>query len=83
MNIGISAFYAAFVSALGNSLSGRLIAAIEFHFIKHFLGRRKKLRLLAFRKEFLMLVGPIRQKHAAAGGDFEAARSVLVRTNFA
>ena len=83
MHIGIFAVDAALVSAFGNSLPGGLVAAIEFHLIQQLLARSKELSFLPFLKEFLMLLGPVRHKHTAAGGDFEGARGVLIRPDFA
>ena len=83
MHIGIFSFGAALVASLGNALSCGFVGAIEFHFIKQLLGRSKKLSLLAFRKELLMLLGPVRQKQAAAGWDFKSAGGVLIWTDLA
>jgi hypothetical protein len=78
MHIRVLSFSAALVASLCDSLPGRLITAIEFRFLQQFLARRKELGLFAFFKEFLVLFGAVSQKHAAAGGDFEATRGVLV-----
>jgi hypothetical protein len=78
MHIGIVAVGAALEASLGDTPPCRFVAAIEFHFIKQLLGGSKKLSLLAFRKEFLMLIGPVRQKQAATCGDFKSAGGVLI-----
>ena len=83
MYIGIFSVGAALVAPFGNALSCGFVTAIEFHFIKQLLGRSKKLSLLAFRKEFLMLVGSVRQKQATAGRDFKSTSGVLVWTDLA
>src|ERR1017187_3293301 len=81
MHVGVFSVGTALVPAFGNSLSCGFMFTIEFHFIKEFLRRSKKLSLFAFLKEFLMFVGPIRQKKATTCGDFKGPRRVLVGTN--
>ena len=83
MHVGIFSLGAALVAPLCNALSCGFVGAIEFHFIKQLLGGSKKLSFLAFHKEFLMLVGPVRQKQAAAGGYFKRAGGVLIGTDLA
>src|SRR5437762_6517550 len=64
-------------------LTRRLVSRVESNFLHQFIHRRKELRLHAFYKELLMLIGSVRQQKTSASRDLECSRRVLVRTNFA
>src|SRR5262249_51583540 len=83
MHVGISTFDAPPVTPLGNPLSRGVVGAVEFHFVKQLVDGAKEFRLVAFRKEFLMLLGAVSQKQAATSGDFKGTGRMLVRADSA
>jgi len=79
--IGIPAFFAALVAPIRDTLPGRFVAIIKFHLIHQLLARPKELGFLPFFKEFLLLLGSVSKKEAAASGDLEGAGGMLIRAN--
>ena len=79
MHISISTFDAPAIARAGETRACRFVIAVKRHFIQEFIVATEEVGLTAFLKKRAMLIGAVRQQHAAASWNFECPRGVLIR----